>query len=99
MHFDDVTVRVVEEDLMPTVHGPRTIVRVRHTLLVEMLLEGSDVVGSEGDMSALQRIDELLLAEPEREVTLRHVHLDVPIRRDCRIAGIALVDDATGTQR
>ncbi len=66
MHFDDVTVRIVEEDLVPTVHGPCAIVRIRHALLVETLLESSDVVGPKGDMSALQRIDELLLAEPER---------------------------------
>src|SRR5216684_6617606 len=84
MHFDYVTVRIVEEDLVPTVHGPRAIVRIRHPLLVETLLESSNVVGPEGDMSALQRINELLLAEPECEVSLRHVHLDVPIRRECR---------------
>ena len=55
MHLDDVAVRIVEEDLVPAVHGPGAVVRIGHALFVEPLLEGGDVVGAEGDVAAFKK--------------------------------------------
>src|SRR5205085_4892606 len=90
MHLDDVALRVMEEDLMPAVHGPRAIVRVGDTLLVEPLLEGGDIVGPERDVSALQRVDGVLGAEPDAEVLLCQVELSGAVMQKRDVAAVAL---------
>jgi hypothetical protein len=82
MHLDDVALRVVEENLVPAVHRPGTVVRIGDAFLVEPLLEGGNIVGAEGDMAALERIDRVLLAESDGEVLLRQVELRRPSCRN-----------------
>src|SRR6516162_6733490 len=93
MNLDDVALGVVEEDLMPAVHGPGAIVRVGDAFLVEPLLEGRDIVGSERNVSALQRVDGLFGAEPDGEVLLREVELRGAIMQKRDIATVALRGD------
>src|SRR5689334_3102231 len=56
MDLDDIAFGVIEEDLMPAIHCPRAVIRIRHAFFLKPLLECFDVIGPERDMTALERI-------------------------------------------
>ena len=79
MYLDDVAIRIVEEDLVPTVHRALTPVGIGDALCLEMCLEGGEVVSSVGDMPARDRIDDQPGAEPGIYIPCCQVHLDRPV--------------------
>src|SRR5262249_42449491 len=70
VHFDDVAVRIVEEDLLPTLHRPGAEVGVGNAVLLEAALEGLDVVGAKGDVTTLNRVDCLAGAKAHAKILL-----------------------------
>src|SRR3954452_23040830 len=68
MDLNDVACRIMEKDLIPAVHRPLAIVGIGDVLLFKPLLKGFDVIGAEGDMAALERIDDVVGAEAHAEV-------------------------------
>ncbi len=94
VHFDDVAVRIVEENLLPAGHRPVAKVGIFDALVVEPLLEGVEVVGAEGDVAALHRIDHLAGAEAYVHVLLGDMHLHRAVGDEGDVARIALILDA-----
>src|SRR5262245_63326182 len=92
VHLDDLAVRVVEEDLLPALHGPGAIVRERDALGLEARLEGVDVVGAEGDVAALDGVDRLPRAEAYPQVLLGEVELGGAVAQERDLAGVAVAD-------
>src|SRR5690606_6982339 len=73
--LDDIAGRVIEENLLPTLHGPGAEIGIGDALLLQALLEGSNVVRAEGEVPALQRIDRLARLETDLEVLFGKVEL------------------------
>src|SRR5437667_9336507 len=94
MHFDDVAVWVVEEDLVPAAHRPAAIIGILDALLAESLLECRDVVGAERDVAAVDRIDDLSGAKADAEILLGDVKLRRAVAHERDSARIALIRDA-----
>src|SRR5579871_1952923 len=99
MDLDDIAFGVIKEDLMPAVHGPGPVIRIGNALLVEALLEGGDVVGPEGDVSAVERIDRLPGPEADTEVLFCQVKLRGAVVKKCDLAGVALLRHAHVIER
>src|SRR5262249_18544771 len=78
VHFDDVAVRIIEEDLLPTLHRPSAEVGVGNAVLLEATLERLDVVGAKGDVTTLDRIDDLAGAEAHAKILLGQVNCLLP---------------------
>ena len=68
MDLDDIAVGVVEEDLVPAIDSAFTPVGIGNALLVEMRLEGGQIIATIGDVPASHRIDDQAGAEPGLDV-------------------------------
>src|SRR5262249_46293830 len=100
VHFDYVAFRVVEEDLRPTLHRPRTVVGKGNALLLEPALERLDVVRAKSYVPPLDRIDRLARTEADAEILLSQMELRGAVAQEGDLARIAvLVEDAPGLQR
>src|SRR5262245_18537767 len=95
MHFDDVAIGIVEEDLLPTLHRPSAEVGVGNAVLLEAPLECLDVIGAKGDVTTLDRVDDLAGAEAHAKILLGQVQLRGAIGDECHFAGIAALGRAT----
>lgn len=93
MNLDDVAVGIVEENLLPPVHRPGAIIGVRDPLLLQVPLECFEIVGSEGDVASLQRVDGLTGSEGDTQVLLRQVDLSMAVSDEPDVASIPLGDD------
>src|ERR1700761_1403982 len=51
VHFNDVAGRIIEEDLIPTVHRPLAVVGVGNVLFLKPLFESLNVIGTESARS------------------------------------------------
>lgn len=90
MHFNDVAVRVLQEDLVPVRHGPNTVVRIRNLQLFQALFEAFDIVRSEAEMAAVKRVNRLVHAEAEVDVLGRQVKLNSPVSHEINFRTIAM---------
>lgn len=88
MHFYDVAFRVMKEDLVPFLGKGSAIVRVVNSPVVQECFERVNVVSPERDMTALNRIDDLLVLKSDVQILFRQMHLDLTIRRKSNIAAI-----------
>ena len=82
VHFNDVAGRIIEEDLIPTVHRPLAIVGIGNVLFLEPRFESFNVIGAESDVAAVKRIDDLIGSEADVEVGRGQVKLGVTVRRE-----------------
>ncbi len=98
MDFDDVAFGVVEEDLLPAVHGPGAVVGEGDALGAQVRLEGFDVVGAEGDVALVDGIDGLARAEADIEIAFGQMELRRAVRHEGDLAGVALVRNAARRQ-
>src|SRR5262249_59989785 len=100
MHLDDIALRIVEEDLIPTLHGPGAVVGIGEVFFVEPPLEGLDVIGAKGDVPALHGVDDLPGAKADAEVLFRQMKLRRAVGAEGNLARVAvLVQDAPRLQR
>ena len=71
VHLDDGPLWIEAEDLVPLLGKGGAVVGVRHAALVEVCLEGLNVVRAVGDVTALDRVDRLLATKGDAEILLR----------------------------
>ena len=71
MHLDNSPLWIEAEDLVPLLGKGGAVVGVRHAALVEVRLEGLNVVRAVGDVTALDRVDRLLATKGDAEILLR----------------------------
>ena len=90
MDLDDVAFGIEEKDLLPAAHREAAIIGIRNALRLEPALESLDVVGSEGDVAALQGVDRLAHPKAALEVFFREMHLGGAVGDERDVAGIAL---------
>src|SRR6185295_2366389 len=90
MDLDNVAFWVIEEDLIPSLHRPGTVIRIGNALLVEPLFERLDIVSPESDVSAFQRVDDLLMLEADAQVLCRQMKLRCSIGHEGNLRAIAL---------
>ena len=96
--LDDIALGIVEEDLMPAVHRPLAVVGIGDVLLLEPPLEGRNVIGAEGDVTALERIDDVLGAEADAEVLGGQMYLGLAVGHEGDRGGVALRGVACAVQ-
>jgi hypothetical protein len=90
MHFDDVAIRVLQEDLVPIRHGPNPVIRIRNVQLFEAFLEAFNIVRPKAEVTAVQRIDGLLHAEAQVDVLGRQVELDCAISHEIYFRAVTM---------
>src|SRR4029077_13262335 len=88
--LDDIALGVVEEDLMPAVHRPLAVVGIGDVLCREPPLEGGNIVGSDGDVAALEWIDSVVGAETDAEVLGGEMNLGLAVGHEGDRGGVAL---------
>lgn len=91
MNLDDVTIRVVQEDLVPTRNGPAAVIRVTNAKLIALAHEALDVIGAEAEVTVTHGVDELLHLEARIKVPLRPVELDIPVGQKVHLARVGAV--------
>lgn len=79
MHLDDMTVRIMEENLVPARQRPLTVVGIGNSFFFQPLFEPFDIVGTETEMTPFEWVDELLHLKPEVDILARDVKLDVSV--------------------
>lgn len=91
VNFDDMTIGVMQKDLVPTRNGPASVVRITDTYGVALAHETLDVIGAETEMAMSHRVDELLHLVSGVEVALSPVKLDVTVGEEVDLAGVSTV--------
>ena len=86
MHFDDVAIWIVEENLVPARHCPVAPIGIRDTLVLKMTLEGLDIIGPVSDMPLVDRVDELSGPETGLDIAARQMGL-YPRLAICAMSG------------
>src|ERR1700733_10659540 len=99
VYLNNIAIGIVKENLVPAVHRPFAVVGIGNALVLESLLEGLDVVGAKGDVTAFDRIDNVLHAEAQFEVLGGQMKLGLAIRHEGDGGGIAIRSDARIIQR
>jgi hypothetical protein len=89
--LDNVAIRVLQEDLIPTGDRPAAIVGIADAQLVAPTHETLDVVSAETKVAMPHRIDGLLHLEAGIQVALGPMELDVAIREEVYLARIGAI--------
>lgn len=79
VNFDNMTIRVMQEHLVPTWDSPATIVRISQPHLIASAHEAFDVVRTEAEVTTPHWIDKLLHLEASVKVPFRPMELDIAI--------------------
>src|SRR3954469_1470182 len=93
VHFDHVALRVMEKDLVPSLHRPRAVVGERDAAVLEAALDGCNVIRAKGDMPLFNRIDGLSRPKADAKVLSGEVHLGSAIGHERDLTGIPFVRD------
>lgn len=99
MNFDDVTIRVMQENLMPARDGPATIVGVADTQFVASAHEALNVIGTEAKVTVTHRVDELLHLVAGVEIALGPMELNVTVGQKVDFAGVGTVISLSADHR
>ncbi len=86
-----MTVRVIQEHLVPARNSPASVVRVADIQLIAAAHESLDVIGAEAKVTMAHRVDEFLHLETGFQVSLRPMKLDVTIGQKVNFAGVGPV--------
>ncbi len=75
VYLDDISLRIVEEYLVPLGGEGGAVIGEGDIIVTKMLFEALYVIGAEGDMASLNRVD--MLAVPHRDIVIpfREMHL------------------------
>lgn len=81
MDFDHVAFWVLKENLMPFLGKRIAIVRIGNALFVEDSQEGGKIIGAKGDVTLINRVDGLAIAEGNRKIPFCQMHLHYVVGR------------------
>ena len=79
MYFDDITIRVVEENLLPARNRCLAPIRVGNALFLEMRFESGLIIGAIGNVTAFKRVDDMAGAKSDLQILLRQMRLDMAV--------------------
>ena len=75
MDLNDVTNRVVKENLVPFLRKCRSIISEINVILLQKGFEGLNVVGAKGDMAPLDRVNMLSVFRRHTQILFSKMHL------------------------
>ena len=79
MYFDDITIRVVEENLLPTRNRCFAPIRIGNALFLKMRFESGQIICAIGNVTAFKRVHDMAGAKSDLQIRLSQVGLDVTI--------------------
>ena len=96
MYFNDITIGVVKEYLVPAGQCPFTIVGIGNIQLLQFLFEAFNIVCTETEMAIFNRINPLLHPESGFVILLCNVKLHLSICQKFYLSIIAVRRFRTG---
>ncbi len=91
MNLDDIALGILKEHLVPFFGKGRSIVGIGDAVVVQQFLESRNIIGSEGNMPAFNRIDGLTVFECHTKIYLGQMHLHMTICGKTDLAALAAV--------
>ena len=91
MYLDDVALRVVKKNLVPFGGEGGAVIGKGDAVVAKMLLEPLDVVGAEGDMTSLDRVDMAAVSRRDVQIPFGKMHLHAAFRGEFDLAVVTRV--------
>jgi hypothetical protein len=91
MHFDNVSIGIVQKDLVPVGNRPNAVIGILDAKFIKPLFEAFDIIGTKAEMPAIQRVDVLLHFEAKIYVARGEVEFDGAIGDEIYLRTITVI--------